>query len=313
MEKIGTSNLWCEKYRPDNFADIIAPESLKTFLENVKKEGDIPNLIFNGPAGTGKTTTAKAIASELAADSLYLNAALDRSINDIRFKVMGFATTKSLFSDDRKISILDEFDRLTAEAEDALKTLIEETETNCRYIFITNNIQKVIAPLISRCQQFSFGADESSKKDLMMQYFQRCQFILDNEGVEYDKKVLIKFIAEIYPDLRKIINELQKYVLSHGEIDDGIFNLTDEAIIKDLAVEMKAMKFDNIRKIASTLDPQSFYKSFYDDIKIYLDKSCIPDMVVVLAEYAYRDGVSIDREINLVACLVELMRGARWK
>lgn len=313
MEKIGAKNIWVEKYRPQTFADIIAPPSLQRFLVSVLEAGEVPNLLFNGPAGTGKTTTAKAIARELGSDYLYINAAIDRSIDTIRYKVQSYATTKSLFSDARKICILDEFDRLTAEAADSLKSLIEETEFNCRYIFITNNIQKVIAPIISRCQQFSFGTDAEGRKDLLIQFFSRCRFILENEGVEYDKKILIEFIDKLFPDMRKIINELQKFSMSHGEIDSNILNLTDEAVIKELVVEMKAMKFDAVRSIASSLDPSSFYRSFYDDIKEYLKSDSIPDIIVILAEYAYRDGVSIDREINLVACLVELMKGSKWK
>jgi replication factor C small subunit len=313
MELIGESKLWVKKYDPKSFDDIIAPLALKTFLESIRKDGETTNLLFSGPAGTGKTATARAIAKELGTDYLYINASKDRSIDTIRYKVETYATTKSLFSDGLKIAILDEFDRLTPEAMDSLKALIEETETNCRYIFITNHIQKVIPPLISRCQQFFFGTDEASRKELLVQFFSRCRFILETEGVKYDKETLALFVKELFPDMRKIINELHKSAKAHGEIGPDILNTMDGALIKDLVSEMKGMKFDVVRSMVNGLDPASFYRSFYDDIKEYLQPESIPGMVVVLAEYAFRDGLSIDREINLVACLVELMKEVKWK
>lgn len=313
MEKIGSSSLWVEKYRPKIFADLIAPADLHRFLKSVKKDGDVPNLLFNGPAGTGKTTTAIAIAEELGASYLHLNASINRSINDIRYQVQSFATTKSLVSDSRKIAILDEFDRLTPEAMDALKGLIEETESNCRYIFITNNIQKVIAPLISRCQQFSFGVDEVGKKDLILQYFKRSKYILEAEKIKYDKETVAKFCVELFPDMRKILNELQKFSKANGEINEDIFNFLDDAVIRDLVVEMKAKQFDNVRKIVGPIDPGTFYTSFYDDLKTYIKNESIPDVVVTLAEYAFRDSLVVDREINLMACLIELMKSVKWK
>jgi len=313
MKKIGKSSLWVEKYRPQNFDDIIAPDSLHSFFENVKKDGEVPNLLFDGPAGTGKTSVAFALAKELDTSYLYLNASIDNSINDVREKVQSFATTKSLLSNSKKIAILDEFDRLTGNAMDALKTLIEETESNCRYIFITNNVQKIIPPLISRCQQFSFAVNESGKKELILQYFKRCKYILENENVSYDKTILAKFINELFPDMRKIINELQKFSKSHGEVTQDIFNFLDDAIIKDLVNEMKRMKFDNVRKLASGIDSSSFYSSFYNDIKEYIKNESIPDIILILGEFAFRDGMMVDKELNLVSCLIEIMKNAKWK
>lgn len=313
MEKTNEISIWVESFRPNKFSDIIAPSKLQNFLKNLKKDGDIPNLIFDGPAGTGKTTTAIAIAKELGTTYLHLNCSINTGINDIREEVQNFATTKSLFSDGIKIAILDEFDRLSGPAMDSLKGLIEQTAKNCRYIFITNHIQKVIPPLISRCQQFTFGINESEKKELILQYFKRSQDILNQENIPYDKKILGKFIKELYPDFRKILNELQKCAKSHGEINDEIFNYLDDGVIKDLIAELKSMKFNNMRKIATSIDPSAFYKTFYDDITKYLENSCIPDIIVLLAEFCYRDGISIDREINLVACLVEIMKSAVWK
>jgi len=313
MKEISKSSLWVERYRPKCFEDLIIPEHLKTFTSQIKKDGDVSNLIFSGPAGTGKTSLAKSIANELKADVLHMNCSLDNSINDIRYKVQSFATSVSLFSDGKKIAILDEFERLSQQAQDSLKALIEDTEETCRFFFITNNLQKVIPPLISRTQGFIFGSEEAEKKNLVVSMFKRTQFILDNEGIPYNKKVLAEFVAKTYPDFRKTLNELQKFAKSYGEITEDIFNVTDEKLLNDLVSELKAKKFGNIRKIASNIDCNSFYTSFYTDLDEYLDRSCIPDTVVMLAEYCYRDAISTDREINLVAFLVEFTKIAKWR
>lgn len=315
MKKIGSSTLYVEKYRPQSFEDIIAPATLHTYLQNIIKDGDVANLMFSGPAGTGKTTTALAIVKELGADLLHLNAALDNSINDIRFKVRNFATTKSLFSD-TKIAIIDEADRLSGGlggGQDSLKVLIEESSSNCRFIFITNNITKMIEPLTSRCQSFSFGTNENDKKTLLTQFFKRAQFILDEEKVKYDKGVLAEFVTSVYPDFRKILNELQKFVKAHGEIDERIFSRADSAVMLNLIDEMKSKSFDKVREIAGSIDWNIFYSTFYQDMKTHIENSSIPDTVVILAEYAHRHGFSIDQELNGVACLTELMRGTKWK
>lgn len=313
MELIGSSTLWVEKYRPQKFDDIICPEKLKTFLSNIKNSKDIPNLLFHGSAGTGKTTTAKAICNELDCTYLHLNCSLDNSINDIRYKVQSFASTVSLYDDKKKIAILDEMDRLSGNAMDSIKSLQEETESNCRYIFITNNVNKVIDPIISRTQQFSFGESEQEKKDLISQMFKRCSFILGNEKIEFDKKSLVDLIVKVFPDFRKTINTLQQYSMMSGKIDSGIMNQTDDSKVSNLLAAMKAMKFLEFRKIASTIDTNTFYSTFYDSVDEYLEKECIPNLIVLLAEYNFRDGLCNDREINLVAFLIECAKIAKWK
>ena len=314
MEKIGTSSIWIERYRPQTFNDVIVTTAFVNFLESLKKEGETTNILFSGPAGTGKTSIAKAIAKELGADSLYVNASKDRSINDMRYTVEGFATTKSLMSDGLKIVILDEFDRLTPEAMDSLKGMIEETHRQCRYIFVTNNIRMVTEPVTSRAQEFVFGKETGEeRKELIVKQFARAKFILEDQGVEYDKKVVATLITKMFPDFRRATNKLHQYNMMYGKIDEGILDTMDDSLVKELIPEMKAMNFNKVQLAARGIDPGQFYRFFYDEMKTHLQSECIPDMIVLLNEYNYRDGLVVDREINLVACLVDLMKGAQWK
>lgn len=314
MKKIGTSSIWYEKYRPQTFEDVITTPAMARYLERVKTDDTVGNLLFNGRAGTGKSSIAYAIVRELGADELYVNASSDTSIDNIRFNVRSFATTKSLMSDGEKIVILDEFDRLSAEAMDSLKAMIEETHRNCRYIFITNNIGRVIEPLISRAEQFTFGNETGEeKKDLIIKLFGRMKFILDTEEVEYDGKVVATVVRDLFPDFRKTINKLQNYFKLYGQIDKGIFNTLDDVLIKNLVDEMKSMNFNSVQLLARGIDPNGFYTTFYADLKEYLENESIPDMIMLMNEYNYRNQIVIDREINLVACLSEMMQTAKWK
>ena len=313
MEKLGKSNLWKEKYRPKTFKDIIIPDSVRTFLNTMKETGQLMDVIFDGPAGTGKTTTALAIVDEMDLSSLYVNTATDGSIDDVRFKVKSFATSKSLFDDKLKVVILDEADRLTPKAADSLKVMIEETTDYCRFIFITNHFSKMIPPIVSRCKYQSFGSTQETRKELLVKFFGRCKFILENENVEYDKVALGKFVAELFPDMRRIIGELQGYNMSHGKIDEGILNLIDDSLVTDIVKHMKEMKFDVVRTLASEIDPQGFFKNFYDRIHEFVKPECRPDVVVMLNEYACNDSIAINKELNMVACLTEMMKTVKWK
>lgn len=309
MKNIGKSSIWVEKYRPQSFDDLIVPSGVRKFLKQIKEDGETPNLLFSGIHGTGKTATAKAITNELGATMMHMNCSFNTSINDIRFEVTRFATTNSIENfGGKKIAILDECDRLSTEAMDSLKGLIEEVHNNCRFIFITNRYQKIIGPLNSRTQHFPFGATEAEKEDLVVQYFKRCQFILDNEGIEYDMQTLARFITELFPDFRKILNELQKFSKSNGEINEGIFNYQDDKLINGLVDVMKTRKFNDMRKIVSELDPQTFYSTMYGNMDEYLQDKIKPDVVEILGEWAAKDGTTIDREVNMAACCTILMK-----
>ncbi len=314
METIDSS-IWVERYRPQTIQDVIAPIEVISFLEKAKERGVTSNLIFYGPYGTGKTTVALALCKELEADYIHINGSIDTSINDVRYKVETFATSNTIFGnkDKLKIVIMDECDRMSDQAQDSLKGLIELTSKKCRYIFISNHIEKVNGGLLSRTQEFPFGVNESQKKMLIKGYFGRVKAILDNEEVKYDPKILAQFIVSKYPDFRKILGELQKFADAYGEINENIFDLQDESITTDLITAMKEMKVDAVRKIVSTIDPIGFYITIYIDMKELIDKSSIIPFIHILGEFTYRHGVTGNKEINLMDCCTTIMEQVKWK
>jgi replication factor C small subunit len=312
MESYGQSSLWVERYRPKTVNDLILPDSIKNFFNQLIKDKSICNLLFHGPAGQGKTASAYAIAKDIGADVLYINGSIDTSIDIVRYKVQSFAMTSSL-SDSEKICILDESDRLSANAQDSLKSLIESTEKNCRFIFTTNNLSKIIDPIKSRCQVINFNFPQKDTKNLIINYFKRICWILDNEKISYDKKVVAEFIQKSYPDFRKMLNELQKYAKMHNKIDESIYATVDGSILSSLVEELKAKKFNNVRKLATEIDSASFYGDFYKQIDSLLEDKCKPDVITILGQYAYESALSVNPEITLVSCLVQLMKTAIWR
>lgn len=312
MDFIGKSSLWVERYRPRTVKDLILPKKYKQMFENIVAGGECPNLLLAGSAGLGKTSAAQVLAHEMSSDFLSINASMENSIDTLRYKVNQFAMTSS-FADGKKLCLLDEADRLTPNAMDSLKGIIEQTEANCRFIITTNNLSKIIDPIKSRTQLIDFSFTQTDTKEIIVQYFKRCCFILDTEKVEYDKKVLAEFIQKIYPDFRKIINELQKAASMFGKIDENVYKVMDDAIVTDLINDLKAKKFLSVQKTAGLMDPNAFYPEFYKQINEVLDPKCIPDIVLILGEGAYRNGISTDKEINLLATLVQIMKAGVWR
>ncbi len=312
MQEIGSSSLWCEKYRPQRLSDLILPKNYKDLFEKVIKDKELPNLLLSGTAGLGKSSLCYALANELDCDLLFINASLETGIDVLRSKVTQFASTSS-FRDGKKLVVLDEFDRISAAGMDATKGIVELTESNCRFIFTTNNISKIIDPIKSRTQLIDFSFVQSQQKEIILQYFKRCQFILDTEKIKYDKKVLAEFVQKLYPDFRKITNELQKAAKMFGEINESVFKITDDALTNDLIKEMKAKKFVNVQKVVSSIDTDSFYREFYDQLYDHLDPKCIPDIILILGEYSYKNVNCLDKEINTIACCVEIMKSAIWR
>lgn len=308
--KIGTSKIWVEKYNPRKIEELIVPEKLSKYLITMKEDNEIQNILFNGTPGTGKTCTAKVMAKELGEEPLYVNASIQTSINDIRYTVAEFANSRSLYSDNVRIVILDEFDRLSPEAMDSLKGLMDETIKRCRFILITNNIQRVISPLVSRTQQFSFGITKEEKNDLILQMFKRVQAILKHENIEYDKQTVGKLVASSYPDFRSVINNLQKFSMANGKINEGILNLMDESIIRDLVVSMKSKSFKDI--MSFNADPTAFYASFYDELSSHIDNECKPDIYVAIDQYASWAGVTVNLTSNIRSCIIEVMKVVKW-
>ena len=307
--------LWVEQYRPKDIGSCVLPNSLKSTLSDFVSKGDVPNLILSGTSGVGKTTAAKAMLDELGSTHIMINGSEESGIDILRTKIKNFASTVSLHGG-RKYIILDEADYLNPQStQPALRGFMEEFHKNCGFILTCNYKNRLIEPLHSRCSVVDFTIPKSEKPNLASEFMRRMVNILDNENVEYDKKVLVEVIQRHFPDWRRILNELQRYSVS-GRIDAGILVDMAEINIKELMKFMKEKEFTNVRKwVVNNLDMDSvrLFRSIYDNLYTFLDHSTIPHVVVVLAEYQYKSAFSADKEINLLACLTEIMARAKFK
>jgi len=307
--------LWVEKYRPKTIDECILPESIKSTFHSMVDSGESQNLLLSGSAGCGKTTIAKALCNELDTDNIIINCSEDGNIDTLRTKIRNFASTVSL-SGAKKIVILDEFDYSNAQStQPALRGFIEEFSNNCRFILTCNFKNRIIEPLHSRCTSINFSVPKKEKPKMASQFMDRVKYVLDNEGIPYEEKVVAELIMKHFPDFRRVLNELQRYSIS-GSIDVGILTQIGEIHIKDLVEYMKSKDFTSARKWAvENLDnsPSELFRKVYDGLYEHLTPSSIPQAVLILAEYQYKSAFVADQEINLVACIVELMMGCEFK
>ena len=310
--------LWVEKYRPKKIKDCILTEDIKTTFAEFLKQKEIPNLLLSGTQGTGKTTVARALCEELGADYIIINGSDEgRQIDTLRTKIKNFASTVSLGeSSKHKVVIIDEADYMNAESvQPALRNFIESFHTNCRFIFTCNYKNKIIKPLHSRCTVIDFAIKNGQKVKTAQALMKRLGIILDDEQIEYDKKVLAELIQKHYPDFRRIINELQRYSV-RGKIDSGILFSLSEANVKELGKVLKEKRFNDMRKwVINNLDkePSSLFTSIYELLYSTLESNSIPKAVLVIAGYQYKSAFVADQEINMVACLTEIMAGCKFK
>lgn len=303
------SFLWVEKYRPTTIDDCILPERLKKPFQEYVARKEIPNLMLTGTAGVGKTTVAKAMCDEIGVNHLYVNASENRGIDVLRTTIRNYASTISL-SGGKKVIIMDEADYLTPEAQAAMRGAIEEFAENCTFIFTCNFKSKLIDAIHSRCSVIDFALRNEEKKEMAAQLFKRLQFILTQEKVAYDKNVLAKIIEKYFPDYRRTLNELQRFS-SSGNLDAGIVaQLSDVRKIADLVSHLKTKNFGEMRKWCvanSDIEPARIYRKIYDGLYEYVKPHSIPQAVVTIGKYQYQAAFVADQEINLVACLTELM------
>lgn len=301
--------LWVERYRPHKISDCILPDRLKTIFQEYVTDGNIPNLMLTGTAGVGKTTVAMAMCDEIGVSYLFINSSEERGIDMLRTKIKGFASTIS-FTGGRKVIILDEADYLTPEAQAGLRGAIEEFSSNCTFIFTCNFKSRLIDALHSRCAVIDFTLKGDEKPRMAAQMFSRASNILAQEGVEYDKQVLAKLVEKYFPDYRRTLNELQRFS-SKGNLDAGIISqLSDVRKIGDLIGYLKDKNFGEMRKWVvanSDIDPIRVYRKIYDSAMEYFKPESIPQAVIILSKYQYQSAFVADQEVNLVACLTELM------
>ena len=310
--------LWVEQYRPKTIQDCILPEDTsKTFKEFLKKK-EIPNMLLSGGPGTGKTTVARALCEQLGCDYIIINGSDEgRHIDTLRIKIKIFGCTVSFNqSSKHKVVIIDEADYMNAESvQPALRNFIETFFENCRFIMTCNYPYKFIEPIRSRLTQVDFKIINGQKVKVAQKLLKRLGDILDENKVPYDKKVLAELIQKYFPDFRKTINELQRYSVN-GKIDSGIFFNQKEADLKSLFAALKGKEFDGMRKwVVNNLSvqPADLFKQIYGALKDYLQPQSIPQAILLIAGYQYKAVFVADQEINMVACLTEIMATCKFK
>ena len=313
MKKMNEEFLWVEAYRPARIEDCILPVAQKAIFTEMLEKGQIQNMLLCGGAGMGKTTVARALCEELQTDYLIINGSEESGIDVLRTKIKQFASTVS-FSGKPKVVILDEADYLNPNStQPALRAFIEEFSSNCRFILTCNFKNRIIPPLHSRCAVIEFKLPKSEKPRIASAFFKRVSSILENESIEYDPKVVVKVIEKHFPDYRRTLNELQRYSVS-GKIDEGILVNMADANLTDLIISLKEKDWKKMRTWVvnnQDSDPASLFRKIYDSL---LDQVVhVPQLVLLLADYQYKSAFCADQEINLVACLTEIMASVEFK
>jgi DNA polymerase III delta prime subunit len=312
---MNTDFLWVEEYRPKTIDDCILPASLKTLFQSFIEKGEISNMLFSGTPGVGKTTVAKALCEQMNCDWIMINGSEEGGIDVLRNKIKNFASTVSL-SGGKKVVILDEADYLNPQStQPALRGFVEEFHKNCRFILTCNFKNRIIEPLHSRFSNIEFRINRKDKPKLASQLMDRAVYILKEQKIEYEDKALVGLITKHFPDFRKLINELQRYSVS-GAIDAGVLvNISDENL-KTLTAHLKGKEFGDMRKwVVNNLDndPVKIFRKIYDSLNTSLQPETIPHAILIIADYQYKSAFVADQEINLVACLTEIMSQVKFK
>lgn len=307
--------LWVEKYRPTSIDDVVISQSIKERFQAFIDNGNIPNLLLSGSAGVGKTTVARAILEQLGCDYMIINGSLSGNIDTLRTDIKNFASTMSL-EGGRKYVILDEADYLNPNStQPALRNFMEEFSSNCGFILTCNFANRIIDPLQSRCSRIDFTFESKEKPKLASLFFKRTLHVLDSEGIEYDEKTVAELINKYFPDFRKVLNELQQYSVV-GKIDTGILSNSGVGNFKQLVGLLKDKNFGDTRKwLVENLDNDTNHilRVLYDQLQDQLVASSIPILVLILAKYQYQGSFVADQEINMMACLTEIMADVEFK
>lgn len=306
--------LWVEKYRPHTVKECILPDRLKVQFQAFVDKGLIPNLLLSGGPGIGKTTIAKAMCDEIGLSYLLLNSSSDRGISTFRDQVARYASVMS-FDGRPKVVILDEADNITLDAQAAFRGMVEEYSGNCTFVLTCNYKSKLLAAIPSRCIDIDFNLQKSEKQDMAAAFMKRCKEILTTENISFDKMALAKVVMRFFPDYRRILGELQNLSLSDGIKNDVVDELLSADKLETLYKALAEKDFKTMRAWVGTNDVQSqgLFEKIYTDAFNILDSSDVPMAVMILAKYQYQDAFVANKEINLIACLTELMAECKFK
>ena len=312
-----TNFIWVEKYRPQTIEECILPDNIKKTFKEFLNKGEIPNMLLAGPPGVGKTTVAKALCNELGVDFYVINGSDEgRFLDTVRNNAKNFASTVSLASEAKhKVIIIDEADNTGNDVQLLLRAFIEEFAGNCRFIFTCNYKNKILEPLHSRCAVVDFSIRGKEKQQIAAAFFKRLNFILEQERVEADKKVLVELVNKHFPDWRRVLNECQRYSVS-GKIDSGLLAAFSDVAVDDLIKNLKAKNFPEVRKwVNNNMDNDTsvLFRRIYDSLYESLVPTTIPAAVLVIAKYQYQMAFVADQEINMLACLTEIMVECEFK
>jgi DNA polymerase III delta prime subunit len=306
--------LWVEKYRPKKINDTILPQQLKDTFNAIVDKGDLPNMLFTGTAGLGKTTVARALCNSLDLDHIVINGSEEGNIETLRGKIKQFASTVSL-QGGYKVVILDEADYLNPQStQPALRGFIEEFSNNCRFILTCNFKNRIIEPLHSRCGVYEFNTTKKDLAQLAAQFMKRMKFILEEEGVSYEEMAIADLIMKFAPDWRRVINECQRYSLS-GFIDSNVTkNLTNDNY-DGLLKLLKEKDFKKMRSwVANNIDTDAsvIFRAIYDRATVSVKPESLPQLILILADYQYKNSFVADHELNVVACMTEIMANVEF-
>ena len=308
--------LWVEKYRPKTISECILPSDLEETFSEFIEIGKLPNLIFTGLPGTGKTTAAKALCEQTNTDYLMVNGSDEgRNIDTVRTTLTQYCSSVSM-TGNRKAIIMDEADYMNPDSvQPALRGFIEKFGNNVSFLFTANYPNRIIDPIHSRCAVFDFVIPKNEIKKIAEKYLELCGDILSKENVEYENKVLAELIMKHFPDFRRVLNELQRYSTS-GRIDTGILTSLEEVNVGELVSSLRGKKFSDMRKWANSnidTDTAKIFRKLYDSLSGYLKPQSVPQAVLIIADYQYKSAFVADQEINLVACLTEIMVECEFK
>ena len=308
--------LWVEQYRPSTIDDLVLPENIKGTFREIISQDKIPNLILSGSAGVGKTSAAMVLCKALNCDYIIINGSDEgRLIETLRNKLTQYCSSVSM-SGGRKVVIIDEADYMTPDSvQPAMRGFMEKFSSNCSFIFTCNFKNRIIEPIHSRCAVIDYRITDTDKQKLAAEFMNRCITILTDNNIEYDGNVVAELIMKHLPDFRRVLNELQRYSVS-GNIDSGILLNISDANMKELIECLKSKNFKGVRTwVVDNIDndPQKIFRKIYDHLYTSADPNTIPQIILHIAEYQYKSAFVADQEINLMACLVEIMTNAKFK